>query len=205
MTQGRTIDAKVLAIVEQALKIDPAQWKALAMAGAAAFDRKNYRQAIGYWEQLQQRAEPSSEFARTLAANIAEARQLGNLKPGAADNAAPAAGASVRGKVSLSPALASQADPSDIVFIFARAPQGPRIPLAIIRRHVKDLPFTFSLDDGQAMSPDLKLSQFAEVVVSARVSKSANAVPRSGDLQGSSKRVKVGADNVAVVIDSVVP
>lgn len=207
MSQGRNIDAKVMAIVEQALKVDPTQLKALAMAGSAAFERKNYKQAIGYWEKLQLRAEPNSEFARTVAANIDEARKLGNIKGATAKPvpAASAAQASVRGRVSLSPSLASKANPTDTVFVYARAAQGPRMPLAIVRRQVKDLPFAFTLDDSQAMAPNAKLSNYPEVVINARISKSANAVPQTGDLQGNSKTVKVGAANVTVVIDSVVP
>jgi len=205
MSQGRRMEGKPLQLIEQALQIDPTQWKALAMAGSAAFERKEYKQAIGYWEKLRSRAEPDSEFARNVAANIEEARQLGGIKSGAASKPTPPAAASVRGTVSLSPALAGKAGPGDTVFIFTRAADGPRQPLALVRRQVKDLPAGFTLDDSQAMSPEMKLSNFREVVVSARISKSGGATPQSGDLQGVSRKVKVGASNVAVVIDSVVP
>jgi cytochrome c-type biogenesis protein CcmH len=107
--------------------------------------------------------------------------------------------------VSLSLTLTGKASLSDTVFIFARAPQGPRMPVAIIRRQVKDLPFSFSLDDSHAMAPDMNLSRFPEVVIGARISKSGSATPQSGDLQGASAPVKVGAANVAIVIDTVVP
>jgi cytochrome c-type biogenesis protein CcmH len=219
MSQGRSMEGKPMQLILRALQIDPAHWKALAMAGSAAFDRKDYKKAIAYWETILQRAEPNSELARDVAANIEEARKIGGIKSGAtaatsplpAPAAAPASapasdvGASVQGTVRLSAALAAKVDPSDTVFIFARAPQGSRMPLAIIRRQVKDLPFNFSLDDTQGMSPATKLSSVSEVVVDARVSKSANAMPQSGDMLGSSKKVNVGARNVAVVIDSVVP
>lgn len=205
VTQGRRIDGRALQIVEQALQIDPTQWKALAMAGSAAFERREYRKAIGYWEKLRSRAEPNSEFVRNIAANIEEARQLGGIKSGAASKPAPPAAASVRGTVSLSPALAGKAGPGDTVFIFARTAQGPRMPLAIVRRQVKDLPVAFTLDDSQAMSGATKLSNFAEVIVGARISKNGSATPQSGDLQGISQKLKVGASNVVVVIDSAVP
>ena len=206
MSQGQRIEGKPLQLIEQALKIDPLQWKALAMAGTAAFERKEFQHAIGYWEKLQSRAEPDSELARTMASNIEEARQLAGIKAQTqATKPAPAAVASVQGTVSLSRAQAAKAAPSDTVFIFARAVEGPRMPLAIVRRQVKDLPLTFSLDDTQAMSPAMKLSNFTEVVIGARVSKSGNAAPQSGDLQGTSQTVKVGAKNVAIVIDSVIP
>lgn len=206
MSEGRRIDGKALQIIEQALKIDPMQWKALALAGSAAFERKEYGKAIGYWENMLKRAEPDSEFARSVASNIEEAQQLGGIKSDSrAKPAQAAAAASVRGTVSLSGVQAGKAAPSDTVLIFARAVEGPRMPLAILRRQVKDLPLTFSLDDTQAMSPAMKLSNFTEVVIGARVSKSGNAAPQSGDLQGASAKVKVGATGVVVVIDSVVP
>ncbi len=79
------------------------------------------------------------------------------------------------------------------------------MPLAIMRRQVKDLPATFSLDDSMAMTPAMKLSNFPQVVVGARVSKTANATPQSGDLEGVSGTIKVGATDVAVVIDKARP
>jgi cytochrome c-type biogenesis protein CcmH len=91
------------------------------------------------------------------------------------------------------------------VFIFAQAAQGPKMPLAIVRKQVKDLPYPFSLDDSMAMSPAMKISSFPDVVVAARVSKSGNAMPQAGDLEGTSKPVKLGASGLAVVIDSTRP
>jgi len=208
MSQGQRIEGKPLELVGRALKLDPTQWKALAMAGSAAFERKDYAQAIAYWEKIISRAESESELARSIASNIEEARQLAGIKTlptTEAKKPAPAAVASVQGTVSLSRAHAAKAAPSDTVLIFARALEGPRMPLAILRREVKDLPLTFSLDDTQAMSPAMKLSNFTQVVIGARVSKSGNATPQSGDLQGMSEPVKVGAKNVAIVIDSVIP
>lgn len=204
VSQGRRVDDKVYAILQRALKLDPTQWKALAMAGSAAVERKEYGKAIEHWEQLRSRAPAGSEFGRMIEANIAEARELAGNSTAPKGQAASAQ-AGVGGTVSLSPALAARADPSDTVFVFARAAQGPRQPLAIIRRQVKDLPLRFSLDDTQAMAPQMKLSSYPEVVVSARVSKSAQAMPQSGDLQGASGTVKLGAADVAVVIDKIVP
>ena len=234
MTQNRRIDAKVMQIVDAALRIDPQQWKALAIAGSAAFDRQDYKNAVVFWQRLQARTEPTSELGRIVAENIAEAQQLGGIKasgkptmspvpegikplakaatPSAPDGtksaakpAASSAAASVRGTVSLSPALAGKVAPTDSLFIFARAAAGPRMPLAVVRRQVKDLPFTFTLDDSQAMAPEMNLSKFRDVIVGARISKSGSATPQSGDLQGLSATVQIGADNIKIVIDQVVP
>ena len=214
MTQGRRIEGKPLKVVERALKIDPLQWKALAMAGSAAFERKDFKTAVAYWEKLQSRAEPGSDFAREVAANVDEARQLGGLKVAASDappvkadakSTGDSAGASVEGTVALSRELAGKAAPTDTVFVFARAAEGPRMPLAIMRFQVKDLPAKFHLDDSMAMSPAAKLSNHPDVIIGARVSKSANATPQPGDLQGASKPVKAGATGVTVIIDQLVP
>ena len=205
VTAGRKIEGRPLELINQALKLDPNQWKALAMAGTAAFDRKDYKGALVYWEQLLAKLPPESQFRQTLTASIDEARQLGGIKPGALPAPLPAAAGGVRGTVSLSPAIAGKVKPTDTVFIFTRAAEGSRQPVAAVRRQASELPAQFTLDDSQSMSAGMKLSSFREVVVGARISKSGSATPQSGDLQGISQKVKVGATDVVVVIDSVVP
>lgn len=117
------------------------------------------------------------------------------------DSAASAASA-LKVTVSLSPKLAKQAAPEDVVFIFARAASGPRMPLAIVRKQVKDLPITVVLDDSQSMNPQAKLSSAAEVVVVARVTKSGMADVQDGDLEGS-VTVASGTKNVSISIDKI--
>jgi cytochrome c-type biogenesis protein CcmH len=106
--------------------------------------------------------------------------------------------------VRLAAALKQQAAADDTVFVFVRAADGPRLPLAVLTTKVKDLPTRFQLDDSQAMTPTLKLSGFSRVIVSARVSKSGGAAPQPGDLQGASGVVAPGAAGLVVTIDSVV-
>jgi len=113
------------------------------------------------------------------------------------------AGKTITVHVRLSPALRAQVAPGNTVFIFARAAQGPKMPLAIVRKQVKDLPVTVTLDDSMAMMPEFKLSGFPEIVVGARVSKSGDAVAKPGDLEGLSPSVKVGG-NAEVMIAGVV-
>lgn len=209
VTQGGNLSGKPLELAQRALAADPTHWKALALIGTEAFNRKDYKTAIAYWEKLKATAPPDSPMRQQIDASIAEARALGGIKgdakpPAAAAAAAPAAGR-VTGKVDLSPALKAKVAPTDTVFVFARAAEGPRMPLAILRKQVKDLPVEFALDDSMAMAPNMKLSSFAEVVVGARVSRSGNATPQSGDLEGLSRPVKVGASGVAVVIDNTLP
>ena len=102
-------------------------------------------------------------------------------------------------------ALAAKVSPDDVVFIFARPVQGPRMPLAIIRKQVRDLPITFTLDDSMSMSPTTTLSNAGEVIVGARISRSGQAIPQSGDLEGFSPPAKVGTRGMAVVIQNTIP
>jgi cytochrome c-type biogenesis protein CcmH len=114
-------------------------------------------------------------------------------------------GKSISGTVKLADALSGKTAPSDTLFIFARAESGSRMPLAILKGGAKELPRSFALDDSMGMSPAVKLSETASVVVEARISRSGNAVTQPGDLVGVSKPVAPGATGVAIVIDKVVP
>jgi cytochrome c-type biogenesis protein CcmH len=106
----------------------------------------------------------------------------------------------VSGRVTLTAAAKADAGPDATVFIFARAPTGSRMPLAILRKKVSDLPLEFKLDDSMAMSPAARLSSVGQVVVGARVSKSGNAMPQAGDWQALSSPVPVGTHGLNLEI-----
>ncbi|MDR4652683.1 MAG: c-type cytochrome biogenesis protein CcmI [Nitrosomonas sp.] len=112
---------------------------------------------------------------------------------------------SISGTVTISDTVSSSVNPNDTLFIYARAETGPKMPLAILRLKASDLPAVFTLTDEMAMTPAMKLSSFPNVIIEARISRSGQAVPSSGDLQGLSNPVKVGANNVAIMIDSRIP
>jgi cytochrome c-type biogenesis protein CcmH len=116
-----------------------------------------------------------------------------------------AAAKSVSGRVELAPALKDKAGPDDVVFVFARAVDGPRMPLAAQRARVADLPLDFVLDDGQALVPEATISSAQQLRVEVRVSKSGKATPGKGDLTGKSAAVKPGAKGLRIVIDQVEP
>lgn len=200
LRSGRTLAGEPTRLLERALKLDPDNDKALALSGSAAFERKDYKATIRHWEALLKRPGVSGELAQALSAGIAEAKALSTGKKTVA---APAPGR-VTGTVTLDSALRAQAAPGDAVFVYARAAQGPRMPLAIVKIQVKDLPYNFSLDDSMAMMPEMKLSAFTDVIVGARVSKSGSAKPAAGDLEGASARISPGAKGVTVAIDQVV-
>ena len=107
----------------------------------------------------------------------------------------------ISGTVSIAPSLAGKGSATDTLFVFARETNGPPMPVAIMRATKKDLPFTFRLDDSNSMMPSRTLSSVAMVVIVARLSKSGQAMPQSGDLEGMSQPVKPGVDGVTVVID----
>lgn len=211
MAQGRRLAGAPVNLIQQALKADPNHPKSLALAGSAAFEAKDYAQAVGYWERLLALLQPGSESFRSVSAGVAEAKALaGGASPEAAQAAtgtamAAAPAAKVTGKVTLSPALKGKVSPGDTLFIFARPAQGSKMPIAITRLEAGALPASFTLDDTSAMNPSLKLSGFQDVVVGARVSKSGNAIPQTGDLEGFSPPIKVGSADIQIVIDKVVP
>jgi len=206
MRQGGRLEGEPMQLIMRALQIDPSQPKALALAGTAAFERKDFNGAIGYWSRARAAAPADSEFARALDASLADARAAAGGTVAAGATAASAAGAaSISGRVSVAPALAARVAPGDTLFVFARAAEGPRMPLAILKRRAAELPLQFTLDDGMAMTPQLKLSSFANVVIGARISKSGNATPQSGDLEGQSAAPAGRQGPVEIVIDQVRP
>lgn len=226
MTQGQRLAGEPMKLIQRALAIDPKDVKALALAGTDAFDRHDYPAAVGFWERAVKAGPPDPQFTQQLQTGLDEARKLAGIEaPPPLEGSTPppqgmaareaeaepapgaptSSGAIVKGRVQLAATLAAKAAPSDTVFVFARATQGPRMPLALLKRQVKDLPLEFALDDSMAMMPNMKLSNYSTVVIGARVSKGGDAMPSSGDLQGFSDPVKVGSSGVSVKIDQVVP
>jgi cytochrome c-type biogenesis protein CcmH len=206
MARDQKLDGEPEKLVLRALELDPNHLKSLALAGTAAYERKEYAAAAAYWQRMLPNVEPGSADARAIEQNVNEARALAGMRTDGAKAEAPKAAqapkAAVRGTVSLSPQLKSKAGPEDTVFVFARAAEGPPLPLAVARTRVRDLPYSFQLDDSMAMNPAMSLSAFPRIVVTARVSKSGSAAPQPGDLQGASGPVANDAAAVSVVIDS---
>jgi cytochrome c-type biogenesis protein CcmH len=207
MTNGQSLEGEPMRAIEKALTIDPDHQKALALAGTAAYERGDFPGAVTRWERLLKTVPPESEGARSIQASIDEARARAGL-PAPPTSKPPANNreiARVGGVVMLAPALSGQAAPDDTLFVYARAAEGPPMPLAIQKLKVKDLPAKFALDDSMSMAPGMTISRFPQVVVMARISKSGQATPRSGDLEGSVGPVKVGGTDLQIVIDRVRP
>lgn len=217
MAHGQTLqNEEVTKIISKSLELDPDNNTALALAGSAAMERGDFVTAISRWQTLVDQLGPGSADAQVYVGGLKRAAELLVKQPGGkkklAQLTAKATAKSARnlataitGKVSLSRALADKVSPDDTVFILARAAQGPKMPLAVMRKQVKDLPLKFTLDDSMAMQPQLKLSGFPKVVVVARVSKSGSPMSQAGDLQGMTATIKPGAKGLNIVINSVMP
>lgn len=222
MAQGKRLAGEPARLIQQALDIDPKHVKSLALAGSVAFEARDYGAARDYWTRLLAVVPAGSELARSMQSSIKQATALeagagaataaaGPLLATAGGQAAPASadakagGTAVSGQVHLAPALAARLAPGDTLFVFARAEQGPRMPLAIIKRPADGRPFDFTLDDSMAMAPNMRLSSFPKVTIGARISRSGQATPQPGDLLGQSEVVSPGAQGVRVLIDRVQP
>lgn len=191
---GGHMNPRAEELVTRALKLDPDNVKALALAGTAAFERADYKQAIRLWERMSAHVDPQSETGQSARAMITEAQRLsGTITSPLTAN----------GVVSLDPSLKNRASPQDAVFIFARpAAGGP--PLAAIRLTAGELPTQFDLAKAPLMGQPPSAAQ-GKIVIVARVSRSGNVAPQSGDLQGSSEAVTLDAKSVSIVIDNVIP
>jgi cytochrome c-type biogenesis protein CcmH len=191
MTAGSSLAGEPERLVMQALTLDPDHLKSLALAGSAAMERGDYAAAVKHWSRAKAVAPPGSPFATDLDPVIAEARAAAGLPPEAAvaATATPSGSTGLQVSVTLDPALAGQLQPGDTLFVFARAAEGPRMPLAIVRQTATADPVQVTLDDASAMAPQLRLSGFPQVVVGARISRSGNATPQPGDLEGQTEAI----------------
>lgn len=217
MTQDGRFDGKPLTLIKQALQADPNNMKALALAGTAEMRLGNKAQSLKHWQKLKTLVAKDSDDARELDSIIAEVNGTSEGKPTlpaaqpapAATSAPAAVVGSVKttsGSVTILPELAAKILPGDTLFVFARAVNGPKMPLAIIRVPApKAWPFAFSLDDSMAMAPGMNLSAFPEVTIEARISKSGGAQPQPGDLVGQSAPFKPGTSNIGVAISRALP
>ena len=191
-------------VIREVLQRDPQHFGALLTAGSASYAEGKFAEALKYWEQARKPLDANNPDLAGLESAIATVRERLGMPPA---KAAPAAtsGLNVTGQVNLSASLKSKASPNDVVFIYATPANGDRMPLAIFKTTVSQLPFNFTLDDSTAMAPDRKLSAAGEVMVKVRVTKSGNAMPQSGDLSGSLGPVKVGAKGLKLEIKDQIP
>ncbi|MCY1282818.1 cytochrome c-type biogenesis protein CcmI [compost metagenome] len=201
---GKKMTDQVRALADEALKGDPQEVTTLGLLGIAAFEDSDYAGAVKYWERLVAVLPADDPSRSALQGGIERARQRmadrGETPP-ASSQPAPASGVTLTVRVDIADALKAQVKPDDSVFVFARAVSGPPMPLAVKRIKVADLPSEVALSDADAMMPQLKLSNFPQVQLVARISRSGNAT--AGEWIGRSQPLSTAsAGEQALTIDS---
>lgn len=210
MANGRSLQGEPEKLIQRALQVEPNNIKALALAGTVSYERKDFKGAIVHWQKIIELVPPDSQIAGMINANLSEVRKYAEAETGGArPDSGQAAGkplasnARVSGRVEVAPELKSRIRDTDTVFIFARSAEGKGgPPLAILRKTAKELPISFTLDDTMSMDPAFKLSSASRVVIGARVSRSGNAMPGQGDIEGYSQLLETGASGIIVTINS---
>jgi cytochrome c-type biogenesis protein CcmH len=184
--------------LQRALQLEPTHQRALWLLGISDFQRNDYAGAAKQWKILLPLLDPGSKVAAAVKQELAdaEARAGGRAAMPAVADPAPASSAAAAPDavaldvtVKLDPKLAAKVEPSDTLFVFARAVGGPPMPLAVARLKAADLPAKVTLTDAMAMTPALTLSKFSKVDVVARISKTGNATPQAGDLESAPMEV----------------
>lgn len=201
----RDLSGEPTAMVERALKLDPNNFNALAFAGLAAFQRGDQAAALRHWQHLKTLLPQGGEDAKAIDDLIARAGGAHAPSPSeAASAAAPQAQATIDGTVTLAAKLTDKVAATDTLFVYARAPDGPPMPLAAVRTSTSTWPVSFKLDDSSSMAPGMRLSRFPKVTLVARVSKSGSATPQPGDIEGRVDGVDTGSRGVRIVLDRVI-
>ncbi len=189
------------ALTDEALRADPQEVTSLGLLGIAAYEESRFQDAIGFWERLVATLPEEDPSREAIKGGIARAReQLGETAPAPAA-ASESAAVRLQIEVTLDPSLQDDVRPDDSVFVFARAVSGPAIPLAAKRLRVADLPANISLGDADAMMPQLKMSNYPEVKLVARISREGNAT--KGEWAGQSEALKTagGDKTIRLMID----
>jgi cytochrome c-type biogenesis protein CcmH len=192
---------KPLALINQALKLDPNNLLALWLSGTASYTSGNYKAALQTWEKLAQQLPPGSEEAKSIEGSIAEARSKAGL-PAASPITSAVVGKGISGTIEIAADVKAKLKAGDTVLVIARQP-GERMPVAVLRTTASEFPMSFSLTDALAMNPSAPLSKLSEATIEVRISKTGMAKPEAGDLISSIQTVKVGSTNVRLLVDQV--
>jgi cytochrome c-type biogenesis protein CcmH len=211
LQRGGKLAGKPAELVQQALSQAPDHPQALWLAATAAYQAGDRQEALGYYRRVApmlegQPRQQVQSMIRELGGTVdEEAPAVSSSQPDSAP-VEQAASASLQVQVNLDPGLRDRAAPDQTVFIFAKAVNGPPMPLAVVRKTVADLPVTVTLDESQAMVPQMTLARFDRVTVGARISGSGQPVAQPGDLEGESEPVSTNtSQTVDITIDSIVP
>ena len=212
VTNGRSFKGEPLSLLQRALAIDSKNTKVLVLMGSARAEEKDYTQALEYYERARLVSKDPAVLLQ-IDASVVQAKALSGrfpvaeLPPAKAASAQSVVGsavaAQVSGRVWLANDLRARVPAQATLFLYARPADGSRMPVALLRKKVSDLPFDFRLDDSMAMDPSHGLSTQSLVVVVARISMRGNVTPQAGDFEGSSAPVPVGTSAVKLEITEV--
>lgn len=181
MARGGRLQGEPVQLVSQVLQRQPDNTNALWLAGMAKVEEGDYPAAQAHWQKLAALLPADSEQAAQVRQMLAALEQ----EMAQADNPAPAAGSEIQVQVAVAPALQNRLPADATLFVYAQAVNGPKMPLAILRKQVADLPLNVVLNDQMAMQPGTRLGDQPQIRIVARVSKSGQAVPETGDLIGT--------------------
>ena len=202
----RNLNAATKSLLEATLEINPQETTALGLLGVAAFDQKDFLNAIKYWQRLLGLMPPTNPNAVAIQGGIDKA--MSQLTPVQREtlqaNMAAKPSASIIVTVDLADSIRSQVPEQADLFILAKAETGPPMPLAVKRLTNNKWPVTVVLDDSMAMMPALKMSNFEKIIITARISKSGVGNTKPGDIQGDSGVIEVSAKKTRVLIDEII-
>lgn len=199
---GRKLDKATESLLQDALAINPRDNTSLGLLGVAAYEAENYLAAVGYWNRLLKLMDPRNPNTSAIKNGIEKAKslltpkQLAQLEKEMADSIKARISITVDVADNLKAKLPKNAD----LFVLAKAKSGPPMPLAVQRLTVDTWPVTVMLDDSMAMMDSLRLSEFDQIVITARISKSGVGNAKAGDLEGHSDAVSSGTAKLSVKI-----
>ncbi len=191
MSRDGQLAGEPAALIEKALILEPNNNEALWLAGMAKMEAGDYQQALNYWQKLANQLPADAEGLGQVQAMIAEATAQANTPK-----------TEIAVKVTLDATLKAQANQT--LFVYAQAVTGPKMPLAIVRKQVGDLPLSINLNDSMAMQPNLHLADFKQLKIIARISKTGDASTQKGDLIGSTEISLPISQAVSITINQAV-
>jgi cytochrome c-type biogenesis protein CcmH len=207
LSNDHKIEGRALDLLKRAVQLQPDSQRGLWLLGISDFQRGQYHDAAATWRLLQPQLEPGSQVAQAVAEQIASADARASGAPVGASSNAPATvaqGAALQVQISLAPALKSKLAAGDTLFVYARAENGPPVPLAVAKLDTSKLPTSVTLTDAMAMTPTMPLSSVSRVFVGARITHSGQPIAQPGDLEGDAGIVAVDSKTpITISIDKV--
>ena len=201
------LTGKPAQLLDRALSIEPNNSRALWLAGFAALQSGENEKTLTYWRRLQTSLEPDSEVYQQVEKLLT---QIGvgssALEPGVTKTQSETATESITVNVSIAAELQKNVEPNTTMFVFARAVEGPPMPLAVYKGTAGEIPLSVKLDDSMAMMANMSLSRFPEIIVGVRLSSNGQPQGQAGDYEGFSDNIMLSStDVVDVIVNAVKP